>query len=155
MSNGVAGGNIALAAGRPVKAGTPWSSAVVQSAIGGYVQDADRPTADTNYVGINTLVAYKINVMQEGVNSGAYVVSAPYQGLTTGQVDFTANVDDNAATGGLAQWVKAAGVISPGTNGGRCNIVAGVATANATGTHVCRVVGGVVADDYFWATVFA
>lgn len=139
-----AGANIANAAGRPASNGTPWSSAVIQPAIGEYVQDTLAPTADTNYVGVNVLGKWKTNFLAAGTAT-PNATAAP-------QPDWTAPVTDNAATGGLAQFVKAAGTIA---EGGRCNIVAGVATANAAGTNVCYATGGVVADDFFWAPVFA
>jgi hypothetical protein len=107
----------------------------VQPVIGAYVRDALDPTADTNYLGVNTTVAWKTNVLEEDI-------TGPFQ----------SPVNDDAATGSLANWVKAAGTIAAE---GRCNIAAGVATANASGTHVCHVIGGVIADDYFWATTFA
>lgn len=116
-------------------AGATIATGAVQPAVGVYVQDALNPSADTNYVGVNTSKAWKTNVIEEDYAAG-----------------WIAPVNDNPATGGTAAWVKAAGIIA---KDGRCNIVAGVATANASGTNICLVEGGVVADDFFWAPVFA
>jgi hypothetical protein len=109
--------------------------AEVQPAIGAFVQNASDPTADTNYIGVNTNVAYKTNVLGEDFAAG-----------------FTCPSTEEAATGGIASWVQAGDAIA---EGGRGNIVAGVMSANGTGTHVCHVAGGVVAGDFFWATDFA
>lgn len=116
-------------------AGSNIAAAGAQPAIGAYVQDTLDPSANTNVIGVNTKTAWKTNVM-------GYVLADAV----------TAPCNDNAATGGVAQYVQASAVIA---DSGRCNIVAGVATANATGTHVCYVDGGVVAGDYFWAPTFA
>jgi hypothetical protein len=104
-------------------------------AIGQYVEGpAGKTAANTNYIGVNSKVAYKTNVLGEDNVAG-----------------FTAPVNDNDATGGVAHWVQAVGTIA---QGGTCTILAGVATAGA-GTYTCEVVGGVVADDWFWAIVTA
>lgn len=116
-------------------AGAQIGAAGAQPAIGAYVQNSLDPSANTNVIGVNTKTAWKTNVM----------------GIAVADT-FTCPCNDNAATGGVAQWVQAAGVIA---DNGRCNIVAGVATANGTGTHVCYVNGGVVAGDHFWAPTFA
>jgi hypothetical protein len=106
-----------------------------QPPIGNYVEaPTGKTAANTNYIGVNSNVAYKTNVIGNDNVAG-----------------FTAPVNDNDATGGLAHWVQAAGTIA---KGGTCTIAAGVATAGA-GTYTCEVVGGVVANDYFWAVVTA
>lgn len=116
-------------------AGATIGVAEVQPVIGLYVQDAVDPSADTNYIGVNTKVAHATNVLEEDFAAG-----------------FTCPSNDDATTGSDVSWVEAAGTIAAE---GRCNIVAGVATANASGTHVCNVVGGVKVGDFFWAYTFA
>jgi hypothetical protein len=111
---------------------------VWQPALGTYVQNTLAPTADTPAIGVNTTTKFN-----------------PPTSLVMEVPDSLVAVNDNATRGGEAQFVRAAGVISPLTNGGRCNIAAGVATANASGTNVCYVIGGVALNDYFFAPVFA
>jgi len=141
---GVAGATIANSAGAPDSGGTPWTAAVQQPSIGAYVEASleDRLAADTPFIGFNTKVAYKTNVLGEG--SIAIPSIAP-------QPNFTCLDNDNNATGGLSQWVRAAGTIA---ENGTCTVTAGAATAGA-GTYSCYVTGGVVVGDFFWAVVTA
>jgi len=144
---GVAGSNIANAAGRPDADSpyNPWTSAVVQFPIGPYVEapTEDRITADTNYMGMNSKVAYKTNVLAEGG-----IFQTP---TIPPQPDWIVPDNDNDARGGTSQWVRAAGTIA---ENGTCTVAAGAATAGA-GTFSCYVTGGVVAGDFFWAVVTA
>ena len=137
-----AGSNIANAAGRPDSGGTPWTSAVIQFPIGDYVEapTEDRIAADTNYVGFNSKLAYKTNVLAQGDISNI----AP-------QPDWIVPDNDNDVRGGTSQWVRAAGTIA---ENGTCTVTAGAATAGA-GTYSCYVTGGVVVGDFFWAVVTA
>ena len=137
-----AGSNIANAAGRPDTGGTPWTSAVIQFPIGDYVEapTEDRIAADTNYVGFNSKLAYKTNVLAQGDISNI----AP-------QPDWIVPDNDNDVRGGTSQWVRAAGTIA---ENGTCTVTAGAATAGA-GTYSCYVTGGVVVGDFFWAVVTA
>ena len=137
-----AGSNIANAAGRPDSGGTPWTSAVIQFPIGDYVEapTEDRIAADTNYVGFNSKLAYKTNVLAQGDISNI----AP-------QPDWIVPDNDNDVRGGTSQWVRAAGTIA---ENGTCTVTAGAATAGA-GTFSCYVTGGVVVGDFFWAVVTA
>jgi hypothetical protein len=115
-------------------AGSTLGIAGVQPQIGDYVQDDADPTAVTNYAGVNTNTAWETNVLQEDNVAG-----------------FTAPVN-SGATETDASWVSAAGTIA---ENGRCNIAAGVATADVAGTHECLVEGGVTANQYFWAVIFS
>jgi hypothetical protein len=146
----VAGATIANAAGRPTKDTpyTPWSAAVIQNPIGAYVEapTETRFAASTNYIGYQSNRAYKSNVLGQG-NISATPNAAP-------QPDWQVPNNDNdawptAAQG--AQWVRAAGTIAEGAT---CTVAAGAATSGA-GTFECNVVGGVVANDFFWANVVA
>jgi hypothetical protein len=141
---GVAGANIANAAGRPAANGTPWTSAVIQFPIGPYVEapTETRLAADTNYIGMNSQIGYKNNVLGQG--SIVTPTIAP-------QPDWIVPNNDNDARGGTAQWVRAVGTIA---EGGTCTVTAGAATAGA-GTYECNVKGGVVAGDFFWANLTA
>lgn len=141
--SGVAGANIANAAGRPNANGTPWSNAVIQNAIGAYVESPSetRLAANTNYIGYNSLTGYKNNVLGEGS-----IVAG-----TAPQPNFIVPDNDNDITGGTSQWVRAAGTIAANAT---CTVAAGAATAGA-GTYSCYVVGGVVAGDFFWASLTA
>jgi len=143
---GVAGANInnAVAGGIVYPAGGA-SSPVVPNAqlpIGGYVQDSLDPTGECNYVGINTNIAFKTNVLEEDITN------------VTRTTNFLGFVNDNAARGGKAVWAKAGGTIA---DGGRCTIVAatGVISADVAGVYVCKVTGGVVINDYAWFPEFA
>lgn len=110
-------------------AGAAIGVAEVVPAIGGYVQDALAPCADTNYIGVNTAVAYKSNVLGEDFATG-----------------FTCPSNEEAATGGVAVWVESASVLIPTD---KVAIVDGVATKdNSTGTHTvfCNAEVG----DYLW-----
>jgi hypothetical protein len=143
---GVAGANIANAAGRPDTAGNPWSSLVIADPIGAYVEAPTETNfaAATNYIGYTSSQAYKTNVLAEG-NIASSVAPQP---------DFKVPNNDNDVLGTAAngaQWVRAAGTIAAG---GTCTIAAGAATAGA-GTFECNVVGGVVVGDFFWANVTA
>jgi hypothetical protein len=131
---GVAGANIAnaVAGGITYPAGgaTPPVVPAWQPAIGAYVQDALEPAADTNYIGVDVTQACDTNVLAEDYVGG-----------------WTAPVDDNAATGGKAQWVKASDALVPGD---KVVIAAGVSTKdNTTGTH--NVFATVAANHFFWA----
>ena len=112
-------------------AGAQIGTTGTQPAIGAYVQDAAAPSADTNYIGVNTKVAYKTNVLGEAYAAG-----------------FTCPSNEEAATGGIASWVQSASTLVPTD---KVAIVSGVATKdNATGTHTvfCNAVSG----DYLWVT---
>lgn len=124
-------------------AGAEIGTTGVQPPIGAYVQDALAPAGNTNYIGVNTGVAYEHNVLAQGTIFPTE--SAP-------QPDWLAPVDDNAATGGTAQWVKnGATALVPGD---KVTIAAGVATKdNATGTH--NVFANVPANYFFWAVTAA
>ena len=151
-SFGVPGANIAnsVLGGIPIPAGGTGTSGGstsptvpnAQQSMGDYVQDALAPTGDDNYIGVNTSVAWKTNMLGEDITN---VVR------TTNLFDF---INDNATRGGKAVYAKAAGTIALD---GRCNITAatGVMTANGTGTYVCKVTGGVVINDYAWFPEFA
>jgi len=144
---GVAGSNIANAAGRPDPDTpyNPWTSAVVQFPIGDYVEapTEDRIAADTNYMGFNSKLAYKTNVLAQGsIAVGPTIAPQP---------DWIVPDNDNDVRGGTSQWVRAAGTIA---ENGTCTVTAGAATAGA-GTYSCYVTGGVVAGDFFWAVVTA
>ena len=155
---GVAGSNIAnsVAGGITYPAGGASSPVVPawQEPLGDYVQvlvgdsTGAKPAADTNYMGVNTRVAWKSNPVQQGtMPTGGGTMTAPPQ------PDWKSATNDNTARGGLAQLVKASAAIGAGV---RCDISVGVATANAsTGTNICLVTGGVVTNDFFWAPVFA
>jgi len=137
-----AGSNIANAAGRPDSGGTPWTSAVIQFPIGDYVEapTEDRIAADTNYIGFNSKLSYKTNVLAQGDISNI----AP-------QPDWIVPDNDNDVRGGTSQWVRAAGTIA---ENGTCTVTAGAATAGA-GTYSCYVTGGVTVGDFFWAVLTA
>ena len=111
---------------------------VWQPAIGLYVQNINTPTlaptADTNAIGISTTTKFN-----------------PPPSLIMEVPDALVAVNDNATRGGEAQFVRAGGTIAAS---GKCNILAGVATANAGGTNICYVTGGVVLNDYFFAPVY-
>jgi len=143
--SGVAGSNIANAAGRPVQAGTPWTAAVIQFPLGGYVEapTETRFAADTNYIGYNSAVKYTTNKLGQGsVAVGPTIAPQP---------NWIVPNNDDDARGGTAQWVRATGTIA---ENGTCTVTAGAATAGA-GTFECNVPGGVVAGDFFWANVTA
>jgi hypothetical protein len=142
---GVAGANIANAAGRPDSGGTAWTSAVIQFPIGDYVEapTETRFAADTNYIGYSSVLKNTTNTLGEGS-----IVTGP---TIAPQPNFIIPNNDNDARGGTAQWVRAAGTIA---EGGTCTVTAGAATAGA-GTYECNVPGGVVAGDFFWANVTA
>jgi len=154
---GVAGSNIAnsVAGGITYPAGGASSPVVPawQEPLGDYVQvlvgdsTGAKPAADTNYMGVNTRVAWKSNPVQQGTmpTGGGTMVAAP-------QPDWLSATNDNTARGGMAQLVKAQGAVAAGA---RCNITNGNASENATGTNICLVVGGAVNGDFFWAPVFA
>jgi hypothetical protein len=149
---GVAGANInnMVEGGIPIPAGgtgtsggsAPTTVLNKQGPIGAYVQDALNPSGDTNYVGVNTGIAFKTNVLEEDITN------------VDRTTNFTAYINDDAAEGDVAVWAKAAGTIA---KDGRCEITAatGVMTSNASGTYVCKVAGGVVINDYAWFPVFA
>lgn len=141
---GVAGANIANAAGRPNSGGSAWSSAVIQDPIGAYVEAPTEAkiAANTNYVGLNSVTGYKNNALGEG--SVATPTIAP-------QPNWVVPDNDNDAAGGTSQYVRAAGTIA---ENGTCTVTAGAATAGA-GTYSCYVKGGVVAGDFFWAVLTA
>jgi hypothetical protein len=143
--SGVAGANIANAAGRPNSGGSPWSSSVIQTPIGEYVEapTETKLAASTNYVGLNTKSAQKTNTLGEGS-----VATSP---TVAPQPNWVVGDNDNDAIGGTSQWVRAAGTIA---ENGTCTVTAGAATAGA-GTYSCYVTGGVVAGDFFWATLTA
>jgi len=143
--SGVAGSNIANAQGRPDAGGTPFTTAVYQLPIGAYVEapTEDNITAATNYMGMNSKVAYKTNVLAEGG-----IFQTP---TIPPQPDWIVPDNDNDVAGGTSQWVRAAGTIA---ENGTCTVALGAATAGA-GTYSCYVTGGVVVGDYFWAVVTA
>jgi len=92
-----------------------------QLRIGAYVQDVGvtggtvaGPEADGGYAGINGNTYYDSNIMGETVG-------------------FTSPANSGAAAGKTAQWVTNTGALAAGTT--RVNLAAGVATANASGTH--------------------
>ena len=143
--SGVAGANIANAAGRPIQAGTPWSASVVQIPIGPYVEGnrEAQQAADTNYIGYNGRVKYTTNTLGQGsVATGPTIAPQP---------NWVVPNNDNDVRGGTGQWVRAAGTIAQDAT---CTVTAGAATAGA-GTFECNVPGGVVAGDFFWANVAA
>jgi len=142
---GVAGANIANATGRPTSAGSAWSSAVIQDPLGGYVEapTESKISANTNYIGLNSVAGYKNNVLGQGS-----VVTGP---TIAPQPDWIVPDNDNDVAGGTSQWVRAAGTIA---ENGTCTVTAGAATAGA-GTYSCYVKGGVVAGDFFWAVLTA
>lgn len=112
------------------KAGSTIGIVGTQPPIGDYVKDALDPTANTNYFGVNTSTAWDTNVIGEDNVAG-----------------FTAAVNSGVTTSN-ATWVKAGGTIA---EGGAFKITAGV-TGTGT-THECFVIGGVVADQWFWAVL--
>ena len=128
-----AGANIANAAGRPVFAGTPWSAAVIQDPLGAYVRDSLWPTVNTNYIGGGVKQAWTIPTTDPMGASNVPDWIIPFNYL--------------AAAGGLGQWVKNSATALIPTD--RVNIVSGVATKNATGTH--DVFATVAANQFFWA----
>jgi len=142
---GVAGANIANAAGRPDSGGTPWTSAVIQFPIGDYVESPNENilAADTNYIGFSSKLKSTTNTLGQGS-----IVTGP---TIAPQPDWIVPDNDNDVRGGTSQWVRAAGTI---TESGTCTVTAGAATAGA-GTFSCFVPGGVVVGDFFWATVTA
>ena len=123
-------------------AGATIVTGAVQPPIGAYVEAAteDRLAANTNYIGFNTKLAYKTNVLVQGNISNI----AP-------QPDWIVGDNDNDVAGGTSQWVRAAGTIA---ENGTCTVTAGAATAGA-GTYSCYVTGGVVVGDFFWAVLTA
>jgi hypothetical protein len=140
-----AGSNIANATGRPDSGGTAWSTRVFQDPLGAYVEGPveSRVNSITNYIGMNSLSAYKTNAIGQGsVAVGPTIAPQP---------DWIVPDNDNDAIGGTSQWVRAAGTIA---EGGTCTVAAGAATAGA-GTYSCYVKGGVVAGDFFWAVLTA
>lgn len=140
---GVAGANIANAAGRPASNGTPWSAAVIQAPIGGYVEAPleTKVAANTNYLGLNSWSKQGSNTLGQGS-----IVTGP---TIPPQPDWIVPDNHDDVAGGTSQWVRAAGTIA---ERGTCTVAAGAATAGA-GTYVCNVKGGVVDGDFFWATV--
>lgn len=108
--------------------------------LGPYVQDVGvtggtvaGPESDGNHAGINGRTYYESNVLGEAVG-------------------FVAPANSGVATGKTAQWVTNTGSLAAGTT--RVNIAAGVATANATGTHdifITVPVAGLAANKFFWA----
>lgn len=124
-------------------AGSTIGIAGVQPVIGAYVQDSLEPRANTNYIGVNVKTAYNDNVLGQG-QTAPWQTSAP-------QPDWIVPMDDNAATGGLGQWVKSASALVPGD---KVTIAAGVATKdNSTGTH--NVFATVAVGQFFWAPAVA
>jgi hypothetical protein len=115
-----------------------------QPAIGAYVEAPTETSfaADTNYIGFSSKVKFTTNILGEGSIVSPTIAPQP---------NFTCPVNDNDATGGIAQWVRAAGTIA---ENGTCTVTLGAATAGA-GTFECNVPGGVVAGDFFWANVVA
>ena len=125
-------------------AGANIAAAGVQPPIGLYVQDALAPAANTNYIGVNTKVAYATNPVSES-DTNPFATSAP-------QPDWIVPVDDNPATGGTAQLVKNGATALVPTD--KVTISAGVATKdNSTGTH--NVFANVPANYFFWAVTAA
>lgn len=102
--------------------------------IAGYDQGNDPwYGAEGPFIGVNANVQYSYNALGEAVG-------------------FTCPSAEAAATGKTAQWVwNDATPIAAGTT--RVNIAAGVATANASGTHNVYGVpaAGIPAGSYFWA----
>jgi hypothetical protein len=143
--SGVAGANIANAAGRPNSGGAAWSSAVIQDPLGGYVEAPleTKIAANTNYVGLNSWSKQGSNTLGQGS-----VVTGP---TIAPQPDWIVPDNDNDVAGGTSQWVRAAGTIAQDAT---CTVTAGAATAGA-GTYSCYVRGGVVAGDFFWAVLTA
>jgi len=145
---GVAGANIANAAGRPDTGGSAWTSRVIQDPIGAYVEAPTETAfaAATNYIGFASTAKYTTNALGEGsVAVGPTIAPQP---------DWQVPTNDNDALGTAAngaQWVRAAGTIAANAT---CTVTAGAATAGA-GTFECNVPGGVVAGDFFWANVVA
>jgi len=149
---GVAGANIANSVLGGIKipsTGTGTSGGASSPAVpnsqfpaGPYVQDALAPTGDGNYIGVNTQRAWKTNVLQEDITNVGRVAS------------FLGYIDDDAARGGTATYGIAGGTIA---YDGRCDVVAatGVVSSNATGALICKVIGGVVINDYAWFPIFA
>jgi hypothetical protein len=148
-----AGANIAnsVKGGIPIPAGGTGTSGgsaapdvpVNQPAIGGYVQETVYPRGQTNYMGVDTKIAYDTNVLGEG-NTDPFISSAP-------QPDWTCPMDDNAVTGGIGQWVKSASALIPTD---KVTIALGVATKdNAAGTH--NVFATVKIGQFFWAPTVA
>jgi hypothetical protein len=123
-------------------AGAQIGTTGTQPPIGAYVEapTEDRIAAATNYIGFNSKVAYKTNVLAQGDISNI----AP-------QPDWIVPDNDNDVAGGTSQWVRAAGTIA---ENGTCTVLAGAATAGA-GTYSCYVTGGVVAGDFFWTVLTA
>lgn len=142
---GVAGANIANAAGRPASNGTPWSAAVIQDPIGGYVEAPleTKVAANTNYLGLNSWSKQGSNTLGQGS-----IVTGP---TIPPQPDWIVPDNDNDVAGGTSQWVRAAGTIAQDAT---CTVAAGAATAGA-GAYSCYVRGGVVAGDFFWAVLTA
>ncbi len=142
---GVAGANIANAAGRPASNGTPWSAAVIQGPIGGYVEAPleTKVAANTNYLGLNSWSKQGSNTLGQGS-----IVTGP---TIPPQPDWIVPDNDNDVAGGTSQWVRAAGTIAQDAT---CTVAAGAATAGA-GAYSCYVRGGVVAGDFFWAVLTA
>lgn len=144
----LAGANIANAAGRPIQAGTAWTSRVIQDPIGAYVEAPTETkfAAATNYIGYASNAKYTTNTLGQGsVAVGPTIAPQP---------DWQVPNNDNDALGTAAlgaQWVRAAGTIAANAT---CTVTAGAATAGA-GTFECNVAGGVVAGDFFWANVVA
>ena len=128
---GVAGANIANAAGRPDAAGDPISAAVVQDPIGAYVQDADNPTANTNYAGVNTDNSWSYDPTGEGVNPV-----------------FTCVGTCGAAAGKRCQIVQASEAIA--FEDDVAITLGSAAVDNSTGTHTCLVADGVPDGEFFW-----
>jgi hypothetical protein len=125
IANAVAGGIVYPAGGASPPVVPAW-----QPTIGAYVRDALEPAADTNYIGVDVTQVWDRNVLAEDYVTG-----------------WTAPVNDNAATGGKAAFVKSASVLVPTD---KVTIAAGVATKdNAAGTHT--VFANVAIDQYFWA----
>lgn len=143
IANSVAGGIKIPSTGTGTSGGA--SSPVVpnaQQSMGLYVQDTLNPSGDDNYIGVNTNVAWKTNVLGEDITD---VVR------TTSLFDY---INDNATRGGKAAYAKAGGTIALD---GRCTKVAatGIMTADVAGAYVCKVTGGVVLNDYAWFPEFA
>lgn len=116
-------------------AGAQIGTSGTQPVIGVYVQDALNPSANTCYIGINSNNSWDSNVISQDYVAG-----------------FTAPVNDNPATGGLAAWVKAGEALALND---RVNLSSGVATKNASGTNICLVTAGVPNGNWFWAPVYA
>jgi hypothetical protein len=125
-------------------AGSEIGHAAVQPPIGAYVEapTEGRISANTNYIGMNSLSAYKTNVLAQGSIVSPTIAPQP---------DWIVPDNDNDVAGGTSQWVRATGTIA---ENGTCTVAAGAATAGA-GTYSCYVKGGVVAGDFFWAVLTA